>query len=408
LKILFLCQLVPYPVDSGPKVRAYYVLRWLAQHHRVILLAFSRPDDRPEALEHLRSFCEEVMTIPLTRSRSRDIQALLISLVFRKPFVIQRDFHPEMGKKVDEMIATGQFQAVHSDQLWMAQYALRALGAQGGKPPVKTVLDEHNACFQIFQRLAQGEKNPLKKLILEREWRLLRNYEARCLDKFDQTVCITSEDRKTLESLETKRFKDSSKQIIPICVDPQEFPPVAVMSDQSFLKSVVHLGTMFWLPNVEGVLWFARQVWPLVTKHVPHARFTIIGKNPPAEIQSLAIEQTSISITGFVPEPRPYLEQAAAFVVPLLSGSGMRVKILDAWRWGVPVVSTQIGAEGIEVKNGENILLADRAQEFAQAIIRLLQETGLRQALRQNGRLWVEERYDWHKTYPAWEAVYGG
>ncbi len=388
-------------------MRAYYVLRWLAQHHQVTLLAFSRPDDRPEALEHLRSFCREVHTIPMVRSRQRNIRALLLSLVNQRPFVIQRDFLPEMAEKVDQILSSGEIEAVHSDQLWMAQYALRARQNGLVEKPVKTVLDEHNACFQIFQRLAQGETNLLKKLVLEREWRLLKRYEARCLAHFDQTVAVTAEDRATLAGLDVPGFQSRETPVIPISVDPDELPVVAGESEPGEVSEVVHLGTMFWLPNVEGVLWFARQVWPLILKEVPQARFSIIGKNPPAEIQELPEKQPSITVTGFVREPSPYLERAAAFIVPLLSGSGMRVKILDAWRWGVPVVSTSIGAEGIDLRDGENISIADTPQAFGRCVVRLLQQKELRQSMRQNGRRWVETHYDWQTIYPAWEAVYG-
>ena len=113
-------------------------------------------------------------------------------------------------------------------------------------------------------------------------------------------------------------------------------------------QDVLHLGTMFWLPNMEGVMWFAREVWPRIQAQVKDATFTIAGKNPPQEIRQLVQNrEQGIRVTGYVPDPRPLAEQASAFIVPIFSGSGMRVKILDAWRWGLPVVSTSIGAEGI-------------------------------------------------------------
>ena len=162
---------------------------------------------------------------------------------------------------------------------------------------------------------------------------------------------------------------------------------------------------MFWPPNVTGVLWFAREVLPLIHETVPEARFVIVGKNPPTEVRALAADPR-IEVTGYVADPRPYLEAADAFVVPLFSGGGMRVKIVDAWLWGLPIVSTPIGAEGIEVQDGGNILLAGDAAAFGAATIRLLTDGELNRRLRVEGRRWVEERYAWQVVYRRVDAVY--
>ena len=162
---------------------------------------------------------------------------------------------------------------------------------------------------------------------------------------------------------------------------------------------------MFWPPNVAGVLWFARDVLPLIWARLPEARFVIVGKNPPEEVQSLSADPR-IQVAGYVADPLPYLQAAGAFVVPLFSGGGMRVKILDAWLWGLPIVSTPLGAEGIELRDGENILLAADSASFAEATVCLLTDPILNQRLRTQGRAWVELAYDWQKIYPRIDAVY--
>ena len=198
MNILFLSQLLPYPPDTGAKVRSYFLLRYLAQNHCITLLAFTRPDDPPKAVEHLRSFCSEVYTIPVHRSRAKDLKSLMYSVLSGKSFVIARDFIPELSQELDHLIKSETFEVVHADQLWMAQYAIQA---KSRKPNVKLILDEHNACFQIFQRLAVGEKNPLKKLFYEREWRALRQYETQACTQFDQVVTVTREDQIVLKDL---------------------------------------------------------------------------------------------------------------------------------------------------------------------------------------------------------------
>jgi polysaccharide biosynthesis protein PslH len=164
---------------------------------------------------------------------------------------------------------------------------------------------------------------------------------------------------------------------------------------------------MFWPPNVEGVLWFAREVLPLVRREAPDTRFVVVGKNPPSSVRDLASGIEGVEVTGYVPDPRPYLAQTAAFVVPLHAAGGMRVKIVDAWCWGVPIVSTTIGAEGILVQDGRNVLLADSPQDFAHAVARLLAEPGLGARLSENGRQWVEQHYDWRNRYREWDSLYG-
>ena len=410
MKILYLSQLVPYPPDSGAKVRQYYVLRYLAQRHQVNLVAFSRSDDTPEALAHLKEFCRDVRTVPMERSRLRDGLALLGSWLRGESFIIRRDKVPAMTALVEEELLDGGYDVVHADQLWMAQYALLAAGlsGQGRIERPRLILDEHNACFQIFQRLAEGEHSPLKRLALDREWRALQRFEGQACSRFDRVVTVTGEDRQILEPLVNEAAAQSGQpaprfSTIPICVDTESVPPVVPVEASA---EVLHLGTMFWPPNVEGVLWFARQVWPLVREQIPEAAFTVVGKNPPEQIKALVRQAAGINVTGYVTDPQPYLERAKAFIVPLFSAGGMRVKIIDGWCWGLPIVSTTIGAEGIQYREGENILIADDAQSFAAAVVQVLQDRAMNHSLRENGRRWAEEKYSWQRVYLEWDQVY--
>jgi glycosyltransferase involved in cell wall biosynthesis len=152
-------------------------------------------------------------------------------------------------------------------------------------------------------------------------------------------------------------------------------------------------------------MWFAQEVWPQVQAQFPGACLTIVGKNPPQNLMALNGMQ-NIEVTGYVSDLNQVLAETAVFIVPLRAGGGMRVKILDTWCWGLPIVSTSIGAEGIHLGEGENILIADSAQAFGQAVQRVLEEPDLAQRLRTNGRHWVEQQYDWRKIYQAWDSVY--
>ena len=411
MRILFLSQVLPYPLDAGPKARSYFVLRHLARSHRVTLLTFVRDTDRPEDIAHMAHLCHAVHTIPMRRSRRRDIKFFAQSLLTRQPFLIIRDQVPAMTERIRQLVRSESFDVIHADQLWMAQYALAARAAA---PAAKLVLDQHNAVHLIPQRLAEAESNPLKRAFLAREARVLATYEPQVCRRFDHVVWVTEEDRRAVAALpghaarsawpdkSRPSFQDSPvpSTVIPICADPSLSAPVRQSPDR---RRITFLGGLHWPPNVQGVLWFAKEVFPQVRAQVPDALLTIIGKSPPAGLDGEGIE-----VTGYASDLTPYLAETGAFVVPLHAGGGMRVKILDAWSWGLPVVSTTIGAEGIATRHWENILIADDAYTFGQAVVRLLRDPELARRLGCNGRQTIEEAYDWRITYGAWDEVYQG
>jgi len=395
MRILFLSQVLPYPLDAGPKTRSYLVLRHLAQKHEITLLTFIRDSDRPQHIAHLRQFCRQVHTVPMQRSRLQDLKFLAQSIVTGDPFLILRDHVPAMTDMLHRLTNSEQYDVIHADQLWMAQYAL---AAKRLSPTSRVILDQHNAVHMIPRRMADDERHPLKRKFLAGEAHRLANYEADVCQRFDQVVWVTEEDRQAVTTL----FASSANSrqdapVIPICVDPSSIKPVS----NDYRYRVTFLGGLHWPPNAQGVLWFAKQVFPRVRAEIPEAVFTVIGKRPPAGLDGEGIE-----VTGYVVDPMPYLSETAAFIVPLHAGGGMRVKILDAWSWGVPVVSTAIGAEGIEAVHKKNMLIADNAVAFSQAVIRIFKEPNLAQQLRENGRQTVLEKYNWQITYADWDHVY--
>jgi polysaccharide biosynthesis protein PslH len=404
-RVLFLTQVLPYPLNSGAKIRQYHMLRHLARRHDVTLVSFTRADDPPEAIQHLQGICRAVYPVPMRRSSWRNIRAAVKGLVTGLPMVVARDEVAEMKATLRALAAREEFDIIHADQLsmaWCARLAARAAGT----PRPRTLLDEHNAIYLLTRRMAATEPHPLRRLLTVREARAFARYEAAMCREFDAVLTVTDEDREHLLALYAPgdRARSACKfTAVPICVDPEQVAPVAHRSGG--VPLILHLGTMFWPPNVGGVLWFARQVLPLIHREVPDARFVVVGKNPPPDVQALASDPR-VEVTGYVADVSPYLEAADVFVVPLHAGGGMRVKIVDAWLWGLPIVSTPIGAEGIDVRDEDNILLAKGAQEFAQATVRLLIDPNLNRKLRANGRAWVEACYAWQSVYRQVDQVY--
>lgn len=405
MRILFLTQVLPFPLDAGPKVRAYYVLRHLAERHEVTLVSFVRSTDSTAALDHLRHLCAEVYTQPMPRSRLQDARHWARSLITNQPFLIARDWAPAMADLIAGLVNGARpFDAIHADQLWMAPYARWARqSVRGADHRPSIVLDQHNAVYLIPQRMADGNRNALLRGLLWHESDKLARYEAGICRQFDDVVWVTQEDFRAVarQAAGTGLPLPNSAQI-PICVDPTASPALV---RQAGAQRVTFIGGLHYPPNAEGIRWFAKHVFPSVVAQNPAAVLTVIGKQPP-NLHNLGIPDANLDVTGYVADPTPYLTTTGAFVVPIHAGGGMRVKILEGWMWGLPVVSTTIGAEGIRYRDGENLLLADTPDSFAATVVRLLREPVLNATIAAAGRTWVEQHYNWRTIYAAWDRVY--
>ncbi|MGE0464799.1 MAG: glycosyltransferase family 4 protein [Vicinamibacterales bacterium] len=395
MRILFVTQVLPLPLDAGPKVRAYYVLRYLAEAgHEVHLASFVRPGDREDHVATLRRLCASVETVPMVRSRFRDARDGVRSLWSRTPFLVLRDDLPAMRQAIARLAETHSFDALHADQLWMAPYGMNDDLGIGLR-----VLDQHNAVFQVPRRMAGHHRNLAIRAVLHRESSRLEAYEREACRRFDRVAWVTEEDRRAV--LGAGADRGTRDVVIPIAADPAARP--RMIRSRPF--RVTFLGGLHWPPNREGAAWFLERIWPRVAEAVPTAVLTVLGRGG-SDALPRAHEYRRVEVTGYVDDPRPYLAETAAFIVPLKSGAGMRVKILDAWCWGVPVVSTTVGAEGLHAAHDENLLLADDEDAFADAVIRLIRDRGMAGRLADNGRATVEHHYDWRKVYTAWDDVY--
>lgn len=393
MNILLLTQVLPYPPDSGPKIKTFNVLKYLAGRHQVYLVSFVRSAAEVERAAALREYCREVVTVPIQRSLVRNGWFLARSLFSRQPFVMVRDESHAMRQAIAGLTARVPFDVVHADQLNMVQYALPLTG-------VRKVFDAHNAVWTIFQQLWREAPPGPRKAALALEWRKLKWYEGEVGRRCDAILAVSEGDRRDLISAgcPADRFT-----VIPIAIDTQEIAPVERAPEA---RAILHVGTMYWPPNVEGIGWFAREVYPLIRAQVPATHFYAVGARPAPEILALDDEVTGVKVTGYVDDVTPYIRESAAFVVPLHVGSGMRVKILTAWAWGIPIVSTTVGCAGIPVHPGEDILIADTAEEFAAAVVRLLREPALGARLVANGRRYVEAAFDWRVACQSLDEVY--
>jgi len=393
MKVLLLTQVLPYPPDSGPKVKTWNVLKYLAQRHEVTLVSFVR-GDQSDDIAHLEKYCHAVHTIPMERGKLRDGLAMTRSLLSGQPWMMVRDDRIIMRRLVDRLASETRFDIVHADQLNMAQYAARVPGA-------RKILDAHNALWLLYKRLWWTMKPGPQKWLLGRDWRLLQRYEGHVCRDFDAVLAVSEEDKAALEEAAGRSLDVT---VIPIAIDTDE---VTVVEREADPNHILHIGTMYWPPNIDAVNWAVYEVYPLIRQQRPDVQFDVVGARPPAELLALNETGLGINVTGYVENPTPYQQRAAVMVVPVRAGGGMRVKILNGLAEGIPIVSTTLGCEGISVTDGEDILIADEPDDFAAAVLRVLGDHGLAQRLSRNGRRLAETTYDYQRACVPLDRVYG-
>lgn len=392
MNVLLLTQVLPYPPDSGPKVKTYNLVKYLAQQHDVTLVSFVR-GDQSDDVRCLERYCRAVHTVPMARGAIRDAWYMGLSFLDGQPFLMRRDDRRAMRRLIGRLCAGQPFDVAHADQLNMGQYAARAPGAF-------TVLDTHNALWLLYKRLWETLSPGPRKWLLGRDWRLLRAYEGRLVRQFDAVMAVSHEDKIALQEAAGQAV---DIVVAPIAVDTDE---VAFIAREAEPGHVLHIGTMYWPPNIDAINWFIREVYPLVRQARPDVQFDVVGSRPPAELLALNDAGLGINVTGYVADPTSYQKQAAAMIVPLRAGGGMRVKILNALAEGIPIVSTTLGYEGIEVTPGHDILVGDTPQAFAAEVLRLLDDAELGRRLAANGRRLAEEKYDYRRAYRPVDEVY--
>jgi polysaccharide biosynthesis protein PslH len=406
MHILFLTQILPYPPSSGPKVKTWHVLRYLSQRgHRITLVSFVREEELPY-VETLKEICAAVHVVPVHRSRLKDIGYFLRSLISGRPFLVERDDLSGMRTVVHQIVNSEPVDVLHADQLTMTQFAF-PLNTNGYKKPA-LIFDAHNAVWTITERMKQNAPFYLKPP-LSLETKRIKRYEGMIVSDFNSTLAVTEPDRIALMDALQAYCKDRNSiratiSVIPIAVDTQQIQPV---SRRARSMNILTMGTLYYPPNADGIRWFLQQVFPLVREKLPNVTLTIAGKNPPRDFIKLGEDPDSgITVPGFVEDLDPYFAKSALMIIPVRAGGGMRVRILEAFARAIPVVTTTVGLEGIQAKSGEDVLVADSPDDFAQYVIDLLQDRLLQEKLSTNGRKLVEEKYDWQGVLSKLETTY--
>jgi len=384
-RLLFLCQTLPFPPDGGVSIRTYNIMRLLARRFDITALWFYRTADRRNAEEvaegvaGLRPFARgEAFPIPEEHSRVRLVADHVRSLLSRRAFTLFVYDSAEYQRRLEEVLARNEFDLIHMDSLDLAGY-LPSLD----RAPVVCV--HHNVESQLLRRRAALTRlQPLRRYFeLQAKW--TENLERRWCPRVSLNVVVSENDRAELSRLSP----DAKIVVVPNGVDTDHFRPAS--RDTSGL---VFVGSLHGFPNRDALQYFCREILPHIRARIGDVPIRWVGRASD-DLVRWAKTEHGVELVGYVRDIRPIVESSACYVVPLRVGGGTRVKILDAWGMGKAIVSTSIGCEGLAVEEGENMLVRDHPEQFAEAVVRVLEDDSLRRRLEDGARSVAETRYSW-------------
>ena len=383
MRILTITDAIPYPTVSGDRIRVYNLLRRVAGEHQVWLAALLEKPDEADGVSHMEEFCRGVEVVPARRRHPlMHLPGLLHYALAGKPLELRFEYSKELADKIRHLVSTVGFDVVQIEHSLMALY-LETL------PPdahCRHILVFHNVAYDQFDRIFRIERRPVIRMRALIHSLMMRRWEPRYAERFDRCITVSEVDRDLLLTANPRLQVD----VIPNGVDTQVYQPLPQGSTR---PTLLLIGKMSYRPCIDAVLYFCREILPPIRRVIGDVETWIVGREPPPEVMQL--QGDGVHITGWVDDVVPYYRRSAVCVVPLRAGGGTRLKILEAMALGRPVVSTTVGCEGLDVVDGEHLLVADDPGRFAEKTVRLLTDSPLYQRITTNARQLVVTRYDW-------------
>jgi len=373
-----------YPPNTGGRIRTSSLFERLAQKHEITWVCLRRPDETEEQVKQMGACCARIETFPFVETPKFSPHFywdLARNLISGQPFIVQKYYQPALRARIGELLRTERFDLLLCDFLQPSQNVIDL-------PFSPRVLFEHNVESVIFERHADENSHLLRRAYLRLQWRKLMAYEGRAARWFDHLIMVSEGDCATMKRL----FGVTNTSAIATGVDTDFYRPEGEEAPE---PEIVFTGSMDWLPNVDGITWFAREVLPLLVAQMPRLKVWVVGRKPLPVVQSLAEKHPQITVTGTVDDVRPYIRRARLYMVPLRIGGGTRMKIFEAMAMGKAIVSTPVGAEGLPVTHGRDILLDAEPEGFARYLLELLRDDGRRRELGEAGRRLVTEKFTW-------------
>lgn len=383
MRVLYFSPRICWPTISGAHLRDFYFARELAQNARLTYVGLVNEDAGAEA-EELRRRLGGAEVVALRRDKSYKPVNILRGLIGPTPLNVLNFTSPAVIAKLDGILAREQYDVIQIESMHLIAYArhIRQIA-----PRTRLILDWHNIESEILARYAENDRNPLRAIYARRTSTLSRNVENELLRLCHAHTVCSQREREVLLA----RVPEARIEVVGNGVDCDFFSQQP--SHNPARRDVLFMGRMDYHANIDAAIYFVHSIWPLVVARRPELRLVIVGAQPSEAVQSL--KSDNVVVTGTVDDVRPYYRSALVSVVPLRVGGGTRLKVLEAMAAGTPVVSTVLGAEGLAISDGKDILIADTPQAMADAIVSLRAESPLWQELVTNGRRLVRERYDW-------------
>jgi polysaccharide biosynthesis protein PslH len=385
LRILWLKTELLHPVDKGGKIRTYYMLRELKRTHHIVYLTLDDGAAGPAERTAATEYCHELVCVPhSTRPKFSPgfYGELARNLASPLPYFVKKYESSTMRHQLERLIGGAPFDVLVCDFLQPSVNVPARL-------PLSTVLFQHNAEAMIWRRHYEVQQNPLKKAYLYDQWRKSFAYERAACRRFDQVVAVSREDAETMR----REYGVEHVADVPTGVDTDFFRPCGDVPREP--HNLDFTGSMDWLPNEDAMQYFIKEIMPRVRQSVPGVTLTVVGRNPYPSLVKQARRDPAIVVTGRVEDVRPYMERATAYVVPIRVGGGTRLKIYEAMAMEKPIISTTVGAEGLPLRDGAELLLADTPDAFADAVVRVLKDEELARTLGLRAAATVRQRYAW-------------
>lgn len=390
LRILVVSPSIAYPPTWGFVKRVYHLVEQLAAEHQVTLLSYVLDGTSPDSLVECADLVHELVTVPRAEPAvpRRRLQQLS-SLRSRLPFHVVKLRDPALQQAMDEILARERFDVVQIESSQLGWLRL--------PDGIPLVIDEHNIESELLGRMGAAESTAGRRWFNRWEQRRYLRFE-RVLWRSAAACAATSQrDANAIQAV----CPDLHVCVVPNAVDTDEFRATgtAVKPD-----SMVFTGLLEYRPNEDGIRWFIKEILPRVREARPQAHLTVVGRGPDALLDSL--RGPGVTITGWVPDVKPFVDEAAVTVVPLRMGGGTRLKVVEAMSMSSAVVSTTLGAEGIDVVSGQHLELADTPGSFARSVVALLEDADRRSSMGEAARQLIEERYSWTRSAKALEGLH--
>lgn len=384
MRVLFVAGDCPFPPDSGGTLRTYNLLKRVCEIHEITLVAPSKP-----GVDLNTAFAGRLKQVVMVPTPPRTLTGTLCALASRLPYIVRAHENPAMDAAVEQALQDQAFDLIHCDNI-------SAVPSIPADAPLPKVFNAHNIEAAIWERYLREERRPWMTPVMSSQLEKVRAYEAQLCHLFNACVAVSEQDR-----IQMRRYGFKQTRIVANGVDLDYYEPLSDPVE----PHLTFVGSLDWRPNQDGLRWFLESIWPLIQAGAPRARMSVVGRRPPKWARQFC-SRHGARLCADAPDVRPHLAEASVVVVPLRIGGGSRLKILEAMAAGKPVISTSIGAEGLNVRNDEHILIADSPEDFAHITVRLLNDAGRREALGCAGRRLVEAQYGWDAIAAELDAAW--